>query len=110
MRLKTDTLRRLATTGNVIGESKEGDLENMVRLVAHLDSVNAGPGINDNGSGSRAASEAAVQMTKVEPPDALLSRAPRNLRDVDSRTVACATLQFAMDTTAANVVRGSANF
>ena len=34
---------------------------------AHLDSVNAGPGINDNGSGSAAILETAVQMAKVKP-------------------------------------------
>jgi Zn-dependent M28 family amino/carboxypeptidase len=34
---------------------------------AHLDSVNAGPGINDNGSGSAAILEVAEQMAKVEP-------------------------------------------
>jgi aminopeptidase Y len=34
---------------------------------AHLDSVNEGPGINDNGSGSAALLETAVQMAKVKP-------------------------------------------
>ena len=34
---------------------------------AHLDSVNAGPGINDNGSGSAAILEVARQMAKVNP-------------------------------------------
>jgi Zn-dependent M28 family amino/carboxypeptidase len=34
---------------------------------AHLDSVNAGPGINDNGSGSAAILEVAEQMSKVNP-------------------------------------------
>jgi aminopeptidase Y len=34
---------------------------------AHLDSVNEGPGINDNGSGSAAILETAVQMAKVKP-------------------------------------------
>jgi Zn-dependent M28 family amino/carboxypeptidase len=34
---------------------------------AHLDSVNAGPGINDNGSGSAALLEVAEQMAKVKP-------------------------------------------
>ncbi|MEU3912161.1 MULTISPECIES: M28 family metallopeptidase [unclassified Streptomyces] len=39
-------------TWNVIAETKGGDPENTVFLGAHLDSVAAGPGINDNGSGS----------------------------------------------------------
>ncbi len=34
---------------------------------AHLDSVNAGPGIQDNGSGSAAILETALQMAKVKP-------------------------------------------
>src|SRR5690606_21691010 len=34
---------------------------------AHLDSVAAGPGINDNGSGSAALLEVAEQMAKVKP-------------------------------------------
>jgi len=34
---------------------------------AHLDSVNAGPGIQDNGSGSAAILEVATQMAKVKP-------------------------------------------
>ena len=34
---------------------------------AHLDSVNAGPGINDNGSGSAALLEVAEQLAKVKP-------------------------------------------
>ena len=34
---------------------------------SHLDSVLAGPGINDNGSGSAAILETAVQMAKVKP-------------------------------------------
>ncbi|KAH9902148.1 hypothetical protein F4778DRAFT_110779 [Xylariomycetidae sp. FL2044] len=41
-------------TWNVIVETKEGDPENVVMLGAHLDSVQAGPGVNDDGSGSSA--------------------------------------------------------
>ncbi len=67
LRLKTDTFRGIATTFNVIAESKDGDANNVVMVGAHLDSVNAGPGINDNGSGSAAILETAVQMAKVKP-------------------------------------------
>jgi Zn-dependent M28 family amino/carboxypeptidase len=67
VRLKTDTFRGIATTSNVIAESKDGDPNNVVMVGAHLDSVNAGPGINDNGSGSAAILETAVQMAKVKP-------------------------------------------
>jgi aminopeptidase Y len=67
MRLKTDTFRGIATTYNVLAESRSGDPNNVVMVGAHLDSVNAGPGINDNGSGSAAILETAVQMAKVKP-------------------------------------------
>ena len=52
---------------NVIAESKTGDPNNVVMAGAHLDSVPAGPGINDNGSGSAAILEVAEQMAKVNP-------------------------------------------
>ncbi|WP_425337750.1 M28 family peptidase [Streptomyces novaecaesareae] len=39
-------------TWNVIAETRGGDPDNTVMVGAHLDSVPAGPGINDNGSGS----------------------------------------------------------
>jgi aminopeptidase Y len=67
MRLKTDTFRGIATTYNVLAESTGGDPGNVVMVGAHLDSVNAGPGINDNGSGSAAILETAQQMANVKP-------------------------------------------
>jgi aminopeptidase Y len=67
MRLKTSTFRGLATTSNVLAESPDGDPNNVIMAGAHLDSVNAGPGINDNGSGSAAILEVAEQMAKVKP-------------------------------------------
>jgi len=67
MRLKTDTLRGTVTSYNVLAESKGGDENNVVMAGAHLDSVNAGPGIQDNGSGSAAILETALQMAKVKP-------------------------------------------
>jgi Zn-dependent M28 family amino/carboxypeptidase len=67
LHLKTDTFRGIATTSNVLAESEGGNPRNVVMVGAHLDSVNAGPGINDNGSGSAAILETAVQMAKVKP-------------------------------------------
>lgn len=67
MRLKTDTFRGLATSHNVLAESRDGDPNNVVMVGAHLDSVNEGPGIQDNGSGSAAILETALQMAKVKP-------------------------------------------
>jgi aminopeptidase Y len=52
---------------NVIAESRGGDPNNVVMAGAHLDSVPQGPGINDNGSGSAALLETAIQMAKVRP-------------------------------------------
>ncbi|KAI4861417.1 Zn-dependent exopeptidase [Hypoxylon rubiginosum] len=40
------------TSYNVVASSKHGDPDNVLFLGAHSDSVEAGPGINDNGSGS----------------------------------------------------------
>jgi Zn-dependent M28 family amino/carboxypeptidase len=67
LRLRTDTFRGIATTSNVLAETPGGDPNNVVVVGAHLDSVNAGPGINDNGSGSAAILEVAEQMAKVKP-------------------------------------------
>ncbi|SCU98354.1 LADA_0H12442g1_1 [Lachancea dasiensis] len=39
-------------TKNIIADTKHGDPENIVSLGAHTDSVAAGPGINDDGSGT----------------------------------------------------------
>ena len=52
MRVETATESDIRTTWNVIAETASGDSENVVVAGAHLDSVIAGPGINDNGSGS----------------------------------------------------------
>ncbi|WP_416955013.1 M28 family metallopeptidase [Nocardioides sp. T5] len=56
------------TDYNVLAE-KRGVVnpDNVVMSGAHLDSVAAGPGINDNGSGSAALLETALQMAKVKP-------------------------------------------
>lgn len=58
---------QLVTQYNVIAESRDGDPNNVVVVGAHLDSVLRGPGINDNGSGSAAILETAIQMAKVKP-------------------------------------------
>ncbi len=58
---------QLVTQYNVIAESRDGDANNVVMAGAHLDSVLRGPGINDNGSGSAAILETAIQMAKVKP-------------------------------------------
>lgn len=62
-----NVFRGVATTRNVFAESRDGDPNNVVMVGAHLDSVPRGPGINDNGSGSAANLEVALQMAKVKP-------------------------------------------
>jgi Zn-dependent M28 family amino/carboxypeptidase len=51
---------------NVVAYSRSGDRDKTVMLGAHLDSVLAGPGINDNASGSAALLEIAEQMARLE--------------------------------------------
>ena len=51
---------------NVIAENPGENEDNVVMAGAHLDSVEAGPGINDNGSGSAALIELAQMMSKVD--------------------------------------------
>jgi Zn-dependent M28 family amino/carboxypeptidase len=62
-----DVSRVLVSTNNVFAESPSGDPDHVVMAGAHLDSVAAGPGIQDNGSGSAALLEVAEQMAKVNP-------------------------------------------
>ncbi|KPI37306.1 putative leucine aminopeptidase 2 [Cyphellophora attinorum] len=52
------------TTFNVIAETKGGDHDNVIALGAHTDSVEQGPGINDNGSGSIGILTVAKALTK----------------------------------------------
>ncbi|WP_211294151.1 M28 family metallopeptidase [Lentzea kentuckyensis] len=51
-----------ATGYNLIADYPGGDTNNVVMLGGHLDSVTAGPGINDNGTGSASILEVALQM------------------------------------------------
>lgn len=53
-----------ATGYNLIADWPGGDPQNVVMAGAHLDSVSAGPGINDNGSGSAAILETALAVSR----------------------------------------------
>jgi hypothetical protein len=59
------------TDFNVIAELPGDNPDNIVMAGAHLDSVPAGPGINDNGSGSAALLETALMMAKLKPENTL---------------------------------------
>ncbi len=66
-RIFTNVFNDEVETYNVIAQSTAGDPQNIIMAGAHLDSVPAGPGIQDNGSGSAALLEVALQMAKVTP-------------------------------------------
>ncbi|MCX5195853.1 M28 family metallopeptidase [Streptomyces sp. NBC_00249] len=53
-------------TYNVVAETRGGDENNTVFLGAHLDSVAAGPGINDNGSGSAGILQVAQRLASSQ--------------------------------------------
>jgi Zn-dependent M28 family amino/carboxypeptidase len=65
IRVKVDliTIQNLPTR-NVVAQTP-GRADNVIVVGAHLDSVDDGPGINDNGSGSGTILEIAEQMAKV---------------------------------------------
>ena len=67
MRVFANTLRQMLPTFNVLAEKTGTNDDNVVMAGAHLDSVLAGPGINDNGSGSAAILEVAEQIAKLKP-------------------------------------------
>nr|WP_240188768.1 M28 family metallopeptidase [Nakamurella flavida] len=54
-----------AVTYNVLADTRKGDPDQVVVVGAHLDSVVAGPGINDNGSGTATILEIAEEMAKL---------------------------------------------
>ncbi|WP_433474150.1 M28 family peptidase [Spirillospora sp. CA-142024] len=52
LRVKTGTVQGKRSSANVIADTGRGRAGNVVLAGAHLDSVPAGPGINDNGTGA----------------------------------------------------------
>jgi Zn-dependent M28 family amino/carboxypeptidase len=65
MTITTTTVSETRESENVIAETTTGRTDRVVVSGAHLDSVIEGPGINDNGSGSAAQLEVALQMAKL---------------------------------------------
>ncbi len=66
MRIVSDTEIDLEReTVNVIADSPTGSADRVVVVGAHLDSVTAGPGINDNGSGTSTILEIAEEMAEL---------------------------------------------
>ncbi|MGW2313465.1 M28 family metallopeptidase [Actinomadura luteofluorescens] len=65
LRVKTDTLNQKRQASNVIADTRGGRADNVVVVGAHNDSVTAGPGINDDGSGTATLLEMAKQINKL---------------------------------------------
>ena len=64
VRVMADTTLEDRIDVNMIAETDGGRSDRVVVVGAHLDSVTEGPGINDNGSGSAAILEIAIQMAE----------------------------------------------
>lgn len=54
---------KLVTTANIIADTHVGDPNNVIVLTSHTDSVLAGPGINDDGSGTVALLTLATKLS-----------------------------------------------
>lgn len=61
-----DAIRENRTNYNVIAETKQGDHDNVLMLGGHTDSVFAGPGINDDGSGTIGTLMTGLALTKYK--------------------------------------------
>jgi Zn-dependent M28 family amino/carboxypeptidase len=61
----TTEIRRGVPTANLLATTKTGRVDRQVVVGAHLDSVQEGPGINDNGSGTATNLEVALQMARL---------------------------------------------
>ncbi|WP_198412038.1 M20/M25/M40 family metallo-hydrolase [Cryobacterium sp. Hz9] len=64
--MSTDVIAETRTTVNIIADTRTGNKDKVIVVGAHLDSVLAGPGINDNGSGTATILETAIQMKKLK--------------------------------------------
>jgi len=62
--LSTSNRAPIVPTANVLAQTPFGDSQSVLVLGSHLDSVLAGPGLNDNGSGSSANLELAIQLAR----------------------------------------------
>ncbi|MGI8330409.1 M28 family peptidase [Actinomadura scrupuli] len=65
LHIKTDTRNQVKQAANVIADTERGRADNVVVVGAHNDSVEAGPGINDDGSGTPTLLTMAQQINKL---------------------------------------------
>src|SRR3954452_3493872 len=70
VRVKVDVISQSLPTRNIIAQTPGRD-DNVVVVGAHLDSVEDGPGVNDDGSGSATILEIAEAMEKTKPRNAV---------------------------------------
>jgi Zn-dependent M28 family amino/carboxypeptidase len=66
VRVAVDATLETTTSFNVLADTPTGRADRTVVVGAHLDSVAEGPGINDNGSGSAAILETALQIAELD--------------------------------------------
>ena len=64
-RIKIEATNIERTTLNVLADTADGNPDATIVQGSHLDSVQEGPGINDNGTGSAYNLESAIQMAKL---------------------------------------------
>ncbi|MBO0908181.1 M20/M25/M40 family metallo-hydrolase [Arthrobacter sunyaminii] len=65
LRLNIDAGVQTTNSFNILADTPRGNADRTVVVGAHLDSVPVGPGINDNGSGSAAILETAIQLAET---------------------------------------------
>ncbi|WP_084965175.1 M28 family metallopeptidase [Thermoactinospora rubra] len=65
--VSTTTLSEERVTHNVIAQTRTGDPDQVIMVGAHLDSVEDGPGMNDNASGAATVLELALNLARSKP-------------------------------------------
>lgn len=66
--IDVEALNEVRSSANLLAETPGGDPNNVVMAGAHLDSVEEGPGINDNGTGTAALLEIALELAEQDAP------------------------------------------
>ncbi|WAP51133.1 M28 family peptidase [Arthrobacter sp. ATA002] len=74
LRITVESAVQTINSFNILADTRTGAADRTVVVGAHLDSVPEGPGINDNGSGSAAVLETAVQLAKTTKKNPLQNR------------------------------------
>jgi len=67
LRIEVETIKEVTITTNILAETLTGDPDNVIVVGSHLDSVPAGAGVNDNGSGTSTNLELALTTFQCLP-------------------------------------------